>query len=344
MLCFSWRCKDRRYLIRLRGSGSGAAESVTGSCQWSSNYSVSPADLECVLSFCRHPHLEPGSHQPPPAEHGLSLQPSTNWTIPFGSSVTYSCARYHYFESNQTEPSETSLEVECLAGVGEYDTPVRQGGRWPNCTSTVLCGPPPLPPLNGTISWNSAETYSTVAAYLCQDGSQFDTDGDGAGDAVSVSSRCQWNKQWFPLPPMPDCYITHCVQPFPIPAHSNLEEVTPAWTPVKTYKEYQCQGKEGDRATMFWETDRSRSTHQILCREDGYYQWVDWPTCLADITCSPDPPVIPSHSEYTGRPEYDGTVSVESLQYPSLVRTDNLVLTSLTNNTLLAKNYMANLT
>ena len=54
--------------------------------------------------------------------------------------------------------------------------------------------------------------------------------------------------------------------------------------------------------------------------------------------------MIPSHSEYSGRPEYDGTVTVNSLEYPSLVRTDNLVLNSLTNNTLLAKNYMANLT
>ena len=65
---------------------------------------------------------------------------------------------------------------------------------------------------------------------------------------------------------------------------------------------------------------------------------------MSDITCSPDPPVIPSHSEYTNRPEYDGTVTVDSLEYPSLVRTEALVLTSLTNNTLLAKNYMANLT
>ena len=341
-MCFSWRCKDQRYLIRLKGSQAAPVDSLAGSCQWSTNYSVSPGDLECVLSFCRHPHLEPGSHPPPPADHGLTLLPSTNWTIPFGSSVTYSCGRSQYFESNQSWPAQNSVEVECLAGLGEYNTPVRRGLAWPNCTSTVLCGPPPLPPLNGTISWNSLETYGTVAAYHCQDGSQFDTNSDGVGDSVSVWSRCQWNKVW-DLPVLPDCFITHCVHPFPIPANSSLEEISPAWTPVKTSKEYQCQGKEGERHTMFWETDRSRSTHQIFCREDGYFQWTDWPTCIADVTCSPDPPVIPSHREYT-RQEYDGTVTVDSVEYPSLVRTENLVLTSLTNNTLLAKNYMANLT
>lgn len=63
---------------------------------------------------------------------------------------------------------------------------------------------------------------------------------------------------------------------------------------------------------------------------------------LSDITCSPDPPVIPSHSEYSLQ-EYDGSVSVDSLQYPSLTLTSQ-VLTSETNNTLLPKNFMANLT
>ena len=344
-MCSSWRCKDLRYLIRLKGSLESPEESVAGSCEWSSNYSVSPAELECVLSSCRHPHLEPGGHLPPPADHGLSLRPSSNWTVPFGASVTYSCAgRGQYFESNQTDPVEYSVSVECLEGVGEYNTPVRQGQAWPNCTSTVLCGPPPLPPLNGTISWSSEETYNTVASYLCQDGEQFDTDGDGAGDSVSVSSRCQWDKQWSLLAPLPACYITHCVHPFPLPPTSGLEELSSAWTPVNTYKEYQCQGRQGGRPTMFWQSDRSRSTHEMLCREDGYFQWTDWPTCLTDITCSPDPPVIPSHSQYRDRPEWDGRVTVDSLEYPGLVRTENLVLTSLTNNTLLAKNYMANLT
>ena len=53
--------------------------------------------------------------------------------------------------------------------------------------------------------------------------------------------------------------------------------------------------------------------------------------------------MIPTHSEYT-MAEYDGTVTVNSLEYPALTRTSNLVLTSATNNTLLPKNYMANLT
>ena len=32
--------------------------------------------------------------------------------------------------------------------------------------------------------------YSVQVRYGCQDGSQFDTDGDGAGDSVEVTIRC----------------------------------------------------------------------------------------------------------------------------------------------------------
>ena len=70
------------------------------------------------------------------------------------------------------------------------------------------------------------------------------------------------------------------MEPFTIPAESNLVEVTSAWTPVDTFKQYDCMNKLGSVHTMFWETDRSRSTFQIYCRDDGYFTWRDWPICL----------------------------------------------------------------
>ena len=165
----SWRCADRRYLIRPVGSTSPGMDLVQGECLWDRRYSVTPPDLECVLTYCRHPHTEPGSHPAPPLQNSLSLVQVSNWSIPLGDTITYRCAGSdQYFESNETDPLVSSLTVECLAGVGEYDTPVRQGGLWPNCTSTVLCDPPPEPPFNGSYSWTSELTYNTSVTYLCQ--------------------------------------------------------------------------------------------------------------------------------------------------------------------------------
>ena len=85
---------------------------------------------------------------------------------------------------------------------------------------------------------------------------------------------------WWPSLPLPACKITHCVNTFAIPASSHLVELTKDWTPVNTWKQYECAGKVGDRPTRFWETDRDRSTFEIFCKEDGYYEWRDWPTCI----------------------------------------------------------------
>ena len=91
---------------------------------------------------------------------------------------------------------------------------MRLGGQWPNCTRTVLCGQPPGPPVNGTRSWiqgaeEDQETYDTQVTrnyvtcnvlyysvqvrYGCQDGSQFDTDGDGLGDSPTIDIRSVHN-------------------------------------------------------------------------------------------------------------------------------------------------------
>ena len=64
---------------------------------------------------------------------------------------------------------------------------------------------------------------------------------------------------------------------------------------------------------------------------------------FVDITCDPEPPEIPTHTEYTLASD-DGTIVINSLEYPSLVRTINQKFNSTRNNTLLPRNYMANLT
>ena len=354
---FTYTCDDPRKWIKRGTYGlTDLRKSMNTRCRWRGTYNVDGTDLECVMHHCRHPHNEAGSHNPPPAENRIELVDRSNWTIPFTSSVTYRCPTGTYIEDTGLDdvgPAE--IDVECITDVGTYDTPA----QWPNCTETVVCGQPPEPDVNVTRTWlNSApefqETYNTHVHYQCQDGSKFDTNNDGVGDEAEVTIRCLWNKawspttgkSWSPVPTMPQCIVTHCVEPFIIPDYTFLEAVTNAWTPINTNKQYRCKDQMGDVPRMFWETDRSRSTFELPCNPDGYFTWLEWPTCLTDVTCSPDPPLIPTDPEYTLASD-DGTVTINSLEYPTypmIFRTENLIKNSSYSNLDIPKNYMANLT
>ena len=279
-----YRCDDRRKWIR-NSDVSFLSWDVQIMCQWRKVYNKTMTDLICEIHHCRHPHDEPGSHDPPSPENNLILTEDFGYNIQFGEQIKYECPPGMYFENDEIDPTQTRIDVECLDAVGEYNTPIRQGHSWPNCTKTVLCGKPPDPPTNGTRTWISPasedqETYNTHIVYTCQDGSQFDTDNDGRGDSVSVEIRCQWNKQWNPYTVLPPCLVTHCVEPFKIPPESNLEEISSSWTEVNTYKHYQCKNSIDSIPTMFWETDRTKSSFKLYCNPDGYFTWQDWPTCL----------------------------------------------------------------
>ena len=347
-----YQCQDPRKWIKSIGEDNSELLMFKETmCEWRKSYPLDGTSLECVIHHCRHPHDEPGSHPVPPPEYQIHLEELTNWTIPFGENVVYRCEDNTFIENDEVDPTKTSIEVECITDIGEYDTPVRQGINWPNCTETVSCGKPPELPVNGTRIWISPavedqETYDTNITYFCQDGSQFDTNYDGVGDSISVTIRCLWNKTWSPYhQQLPPCIITHCVEPFKIPDETNLEIITSEWTPINTNKEYQCKNTIDSVYTMFWESDRTKSTFELACKPDGYFTWEEWPICLTDITCSPDPPLIPTHSEYTLTTD-DGSVTVNSIIYPTYPSVNRFseVFISTKNNTELPKNYMANLT
>ena len=346
---FNYKCDDLRKWIRSIGTDV-LLPSSSSMCQWRQSYSVDGTNLECIIHHCRHPHDEPGSHPAPGAEYQIILKDEASWDIAFGESVRYECEEGTWIENEEVDPTKDFLDVECLTDIGEYNTPVRQGDSWPNCTQTVVCGIPPDPPVNGSRIWlygaeENQMTYNTSVLYHCENGSQFDTDNDGLGDSVTVTIRCQWNKVWFPYLELPPCIVTHCVEPFKIPEETNLEEITSEWTSINENKHYQCKNTINSVYTMFWESDRSQSTFEIFCKEDGYFTWKEWPICLTDVICSPDPPIIPTHTEYTLVSD-DGTVAMNGLIYPTypIENRINEVWNSSRNNTLIAKNYMANLT
>ena len=117
------------------------------------------------------------------------------------------------------------------------------------------------------------------------------------------------------------------------------------WTSVYTNKEYECENKQGDTPTMFWEADRTKSTFSMYCKEDGFYDFVDqrenWPTCLEDIEC-PTPPEIPFNEEYVHKKDF-GRVNVRRYVYPLPPGPINEEFTMEYNNTLLHKNFDAKL-
>ena len=47
-----WRCKDPKHLIQKRGAPESRNETIDSECLWTSNYTISPSDLECIISFC----------------------------------------------------------------------------------------------------------------------------------------------------------------------------------------------------------------------------------------------------------------------------------------------------
>lgn len=59
----------------------------------------------------------------------------------------YECPRGFFFENDTlSDPSYKTIEVPCLHKNGTYVVPL----KWPNCTETINCPPPPPTSINGS--------------------------------------------------------------------------------------------------------------------------------------------------------------------------------------------------
>ena len=56
-----WRCKDPKQLIQKRGDPESRNETIDSECLWSNNYTISPSDLECIISSCVDEPVIPAS-------------------------------------------------------------------------------------------------------------------------------------------------------------------------------------------------------------------------------------------------------------------------------------------
>ena len=273
-----WKCKDRRYKIRKKD----AVDTfffIDSICLWKKVYSVYPDELECILTYCDN------ATESPNITHNYAFTWDED-VIKLGQDYIYPCQDEMKIE-NDTDTKDQATPhsvVKCGSeGLLLYPDP------WPQCSGDVFCGDPPEPSEDGTRVWlngiENLDSYDEDIRYGCVNGSQFDTNNDTIGDSITIDIKCQWRKKWHPWPTLPSCIITHCVDPFPIPEHTELEEVTPEWTEINTNKTYRCTGMKSDSVhTKFFEKDRSLSSFGMKCLPNGQYQFVNdkenWPVCL----------------------------------------------------------------
>ena len=53
-----WKCKDPKHLIQRKGSPKSRNETIESKCLWTSNFTIDPTELECIISFCVDlPHI-----------------------------------------------------------------------------------------------------------------------------------------------------------------------------------------------------------------------------------------------------------------------------------------------
>ena len=182
----SYNCKDKRKYVKITSSSDPLSSAVTSTCLWRKLYNVTASSLTCTLHHCAHPYNDNGSFAPPPPENNLLLVEDARTLssfVPFGSSIVFNCSGGTYIESNQTDPTQTQVFVQCLTTVATYSTPTitntyvfnlslpavktYQPGLWPNCTGTVRCGQPPAPTVNGSLTWINSPDLQVQYCVAC---------------------------------------------------------------------------------------------------------------------------------------------------------------------------------
>ena len=298
MPCYpSWECKDRRYLIKLINSTDEPVRRLYATCDWYEKYDILPTDLECVLTFCDNATLLPNISN----NYALDWNNTEESLILLNQDLVYPCMEDMKLENNTSYKENATSYSLVRCGM---DGMFRYPDTWTLCSDTVQCGQPPNATDAGYRTWVLGGYYGVMGLeddlvvgddyylaeveYGCVNGSQFDTDNNGFGDSYRIINKCLWNQTWSPYPELPDCKITHCVDPFDIPDHTMLEEKihnTVSWTRVGQNKTYRCQGILDDGThTRFFEHDRSLSEFNMLCLPDGTFDFdnktENWPVCL----------------------------------------------------------------
>ena len=195
---FIYNCKDGTALnddtssklsadtsISTDNDGIGDSDNVTINCQWRKAWSPWPVLPKCIITHCVDPLSIP--------EDSYLEEMHTSW-VAINTEKWYQCAdrlengsHTKFFESDR---SKSSFSMTCQPnGLFKF---VNLRENWPTCLSTVHCGQPPNEPSGGLRTWTRGlelnDTYFTQVKYKCVNGSQFDTNGDLAGDSKSITT------------------------------------------------------------------------------------------------------------------------------------------------------------
>ena len=157
-----WTCNDRRYLIKRIGSTSDSpARYKYGKCQWDATYSSTPADYECILTYCDN------------ATETVNTDPATpnyNFTEPrtlvrIGENAAYTCRDNYRVEADLDWKSQADpgAYVPCVANSDYTDSFYEYPTVWPICLtdSMIDCSPDPGNSTNAVLQCPHTQHHQT---------------------------------------------------------------------------------------------------------------------------------------------------------------------------------------
>ena len=294
-----WFCADNRYSPQKIGSNH-TQDPYPGLCEWNTNFTVSPPDLECKLLYCVN-----GSDIPTELNYDNVTIGSTNniynvsaqGRVEMSSYLNYRCKPNFYIKNDTVKRSSasTSARVYCEDGLFKYPNP------WPECVDDIICPDPGS--TNELIRTNKTQpfnyTYDSQFEYKCKDlRSYVKTTNVSVPVAPSVVSTCQW-KQTFDIEGTTlKCIIHHCGHPHigngshqEPPPENNIElvvtqNITNNFVSFGSTVMYKC------KTGMFIENMEITPTQNnitVECLDTGEYNIPSvWPKCAQSILC-PDP-------------------------------------------------------
>ena len=152
----TWKCKDRRYLIRPTGTTTTYGY-LNGYCYWKKEYSYYPDQLECILTYCDN------ATEAPNMTHNYAFSWDNN-VIHIDHSYHYPCKPGMRIENDTDTKYQASEYAVVRCGSDGY---LRYPDPWPQCSETVHCGSPPDAPVNGSRTWlNGQENQDTYATNI----------------------------------------------------------------------------------------------------------------------------------------------------------------------------------
>ena len=209
----SWKCTDDRFVLRSASSNDWGNDTIEAECEWYSNYSHSPSNLECVLRYCNNPTNETNTDV---------LNYNFTWNGQrslLGTTLDYPCKNGYRIEEDVPLKANASTKtiIEC-GNDGAFIYP----DSWPICSETVACvDPGNSSEVTRTLQSGENLVYLSILEYTCDDPRKWIRSIGTTDLSSSVTTRCMWRKAYTLDGTNLECVIHHCRHPHDDPgSHS----------------------------------------------------------------------------------------------------------------------------